>query len=58
MAAGLRDTVFIYGEDYDTRDGTGVRDYIDVNDLVDAHVLAAKRLCTDWGNPGFQTFNL
>lgn len=34
----------LYGEDYDTKDGTCVRDYIDVNDLIDAHILALKYL--------------
>ena len=37
---GERDKFTIFGNDYDTRDGTCIRDYIDVNDLVDAHVLA------------------
>lgn len=36
--------VSIYGEDYDTPDGTCVRDYIHVNDLADAHILALKYL--------------
>ena len=39
-AAGKRDGVQIYGDDYDTPDGTCVRDYIHVCDLADAHVLA------------------
>jgi UDP-glucose 4-epimerase len=38
-ALGLRDHVDIYGTDYPTPDGTGVRDYIHVSDLVDAHAL-------------------
>jgi UDP-glucose 4-epimerase len=37
---GKRDKFIITGDDYETRDGTGVRDYIDINDLVDAHILA------------------
>lgn len=37
---GRRDKLVITGDDFDTRDGTGVRDYIDVNDLVEAHILA------------------
>jgi len=40
VAAGLRDHVSIFGDDYNTPDGTGVRDYIHVNDLADAHVKA------------------
>ncbi len=39
-AAGIRKSVSIFGDDYETPDGTGVRDYIHVNDLADAHVLA------------------
>ncbi len=37
---GKRKNMVIYGKDYDTRDGTCIRDYIDVNDLVKAHILA------------------
>jgi len=40
VAAGLRKEVQIYGNDYETTDGTGVRDYIHVLDLADAHVKA------------------
>ncbi|HEX8143490.1 MAG TPA: UDP-glucose 4-epimerase GalE [Pyrinomonadaceae bacterium] len=40
VAAGRREYVEIYGEDYDTRDGTCVRDYIHVVDLARAHILA------------------
>jgi UDP-glucose 4-epimerase len=40
VASGLRKEVQVYGNDYDTEDGTGVRDYIHVLDLADAHVRA------------------
>ena len=43
-AAGRRDSVTVYGEDYDTPDGTCIRDYIHVTDLADAHVAALKYL--------------
>jgi UDP-glucose 4-epimerase len=43
-AAGKRPFMEIYGSDYPTRDGTGIRDYIHVTDLVDAHYLALERL--------------
>ena len=43
-ALGLRDGLEIYGDDYDTPDGTCMRDYIHVTDLVEAHVLALKHL--------------
>jgi UDP-glucose 4-epimerase len=41
-AAGERDSVSIFGTDYETPDGTAVRDYIHVSDLADAHVLALE----------------
>jgi UDP-glucose 4-epimerase len=37
---GKRDKLIIFGDDYDTRDGTCVRDYIDIHDLIEAHILA------------------
>lgn len=40
VANGTRKKLFVYGNDYNTPDGTGVRDYIHVNDLADAHVKA------------------
>lgn len=43
-AAGRRPFVSVYGDRYDTRDGTCVRDYVHVCDLADAHVLALRRL--------------
>jgi UDP-glucose 4-epimerase len=46
-ATGLRNHVSIFGTDYDTRDGTGVRDYIHVSDLAAAHVLALEALAAD-----------
>ena len=44
VAAGLRDEVSIFGDDYDTEDGTGVRDYIHVVDLAKAHVRAIANI--------------
>lgn len=41
---GKRDFISIFGDDYDTRDGTCVRDYIHVSDLADAHILAVNKL--------------
>lgn len=43
-ACGKRDSVGVFGTDYPTRDGTGVRDYIHVEDLADLHVLALQYL--------------
>jgi UDP-glucose 4-epimerase len=44
VASGLRTHVSIFGDDYDTPDGTCVRDYIHVSDLASAHLLALKEL--------------
>jgi UDP-glucose 4-epimerase len=53
-AAGTREHISVFGTDYPTRDGTAVRDYIHVEDLGQAHLLALERL-----QPGtHQVFNL
>ena len=44
VAVGRRDELLIYGTDYDTADGTGVRDYIHVEDLASAHLAALDHL--------------
>lgn len=44
VALGNRDKIMMYGDDYDTEDGTCIRDYIHVSDLASAHSLALKRL--------------
>jgi len=44
VAVGKREKLYIYGTDYDTEDGTGVRDYIHVEDLADAHLKALDYL--------------
>ena len=43
-ALGQREKMFIFGDDYDTQDGTCVRDYIHVTDLADAHIKALEKL--------------
>jgi UDP-glucose 4-epimerase len=43
-ALGLREGVSIFGDDYDTNDGTCIRDYIHITDLADAHVLALAHI--------------
>lgn len=47
VATGQREKFAIYGSDYDTPDGTCLRDYIHVSDLASAHVLAVKKLMSD-----------
>ena len=47
VAAGHRDYITIFGDDYDTPDGTCVRDYVHVLDLAEAHVLAMQELAQD-----------
>lgn len=49
-ALGMRDGMEVYGRDYPTPDGTCVRDYIHVTDLVEAHYLALERLREGGGN--------
>ncbi|KRM55728.1 UDP-glucose 4-epimerase GalE [Lacticaseibacillus sharpeae] len=55
VAAGKRDQLQIFGDDYPTKDGTNVRDYVHVVDLADAHILALKYLAA--GNDS-NAFNL
>jgi UDP-glucose 4-epimerase len=43
-AAGIRKSMQVFGDDYDTPDGSGVRDYVHVTDLADAHVRALEHL--------------
>lgn len=60
VVVGRRDKLTIYGNDYPTPDGTGVRDYIHVMDLAEGH-LAALRYSEEAGNPGYgkcSIFNL
>ena len=47
VALGQRDSVSIYGSDYPTPDGTCIRDYIHIADLVSAHLLALEALATE-----------
>jgi UDP-glucose 4-epimerase len=46
VAVGRREKLLVFGDDYDTPDGTGVRDYIHVEDLAAGHVAALARLVT------------
>ena len=55
VAGGRRAQLSVYGNDYPTPDGTGVRDFIHVSDLADGHVAALRRL---FDQPGSLTVNL
>ncbi len=55
VAIGRREFLSVYGNDYDTHDGTGVRDYIHVVDLSKGHVAAVKYACE---HTGCEVFNL
>ncbi|WP_025125897.1 UDP-glucose 4-epimerase GalE [Myroides odoratimimus] len=57
-AVGVREYLSIYGDDYDTPDGTCVRDYIHVMDLADAHVRALKRLLNKENEEQIEAFNI
>lgn len=57
-AAGLREQLSVFGNDYPTSDGTCVRDYIHVVDLAKAHVVALERLINHKNNQNYETFNV
>lgn len=57
-AAGIREQLLVFGNDYPTRDGTAIRDYIFVCDLADAHVKALRRLLENKNKENLEIFNL
>lgn len=57
-AAGLRDQLSIFGDNYPTKDGSCIRDYIHVVDLAKAHVIALQRLLKNSHDNQFETFNI
>ncbi len=57
-AAGLRDCLNVFGNDYNTPDGSAIRDYINVVDLAKAHVTAIRRLLGKKQLSAFEVFNL
>lgn len=57
-AIGMRDELRIFGDDYDTPDGTCIRDYIDVVDLAKAHVVAVKRMLEEKQEEPIEYFNI
>lgn len=57
-AAGLRDELKVFGDDYETPDGSAIRDYINVVDLAKAHVVAIRRLLQKKNKSNYEIFNL
>jgi len=57
-AYGLRDELKVFGDDYDTPDGSCIRDYLHVVDLAKAHVVAVKRLIEGRNRKNYEVFNL
>lgn len=55
---GIRDELKVFGNDYDTPDGSCVRDYLHVVDLAKAHVVAIKRLIEGKNKKNYEVFNL
>jgi len=57
-ATGIQKELGIFGNDYETRDGTAIRDYVDINDLAGAHVKALNRLLEKRNTSRMEYFNL
>ena len=57
-AAGIREQLSVFGDDYDTPDGSCIRDYINVVDLAKAHVVSVERMLTGKSLSAIETFNL
>lgn len=57
-AIGIREQLSVFGNDYDTPDGSCIRDYINVVDLAKAHVIAVERMLQKKSDKGVEIFNL
>lgn len=57
-AAGIRSQLSVFGDDYETPDGTAIRDYIHVVDLAKAHIAALKRLLNKDNESNFEYYNI
>ena len=57
-AAGVRECLSIFGDDYPTPDGSCLRDYIDIVDLARAHVVAIERMVNNNNKMAFEIFNV
>lgn len=56
--AGIREQLSVFGDDYNTPDGSAIRDYIDVVDLARAHVVAIRRLLVGKNKTNYEYFNI
>ncbi len=57
-AVGIREQLRVFGDDYNTPDGTAIRDYIHVVDLAKAHVIAVERMVNNKTKADFEMFNV
>lgn len=57
-AAGIRECLSVFGDDYPTPDGSCIRDYIDVTDLAKAHVVAIRRMIEHKNKARYEVFNV
>jgi UDP-glucose 4-epimerase len=57
-AIGIRSSLKVFGSDYNTPDGTCIRDYIHVVDLAKAHIVALNRMINNKNKSGFEIFNI
>ncbi len=57
-AIGIRDDLKVFGDDYNTPDGSAIRDYLHVVDLAKAHVVALQRLLNNQNKENYEVFNL
>ena len=57
-AIGIREQLSVFGDDYNTPDGSCIRDFINVVDLAKAHVVAIERMLEDKSNDAVEIFNL
>ncbi|MBE6194771.1 MAG: UDP-glucose 4-epimerase GalE [Rikenellaceae bacterium] len=57
-AAGIRECLSVFGDDYNTPDGSCLRDYIDIVDLAKAHVAAIKRMIEEKNKERYEIFNV
>lgn len=56
--SGIREQLSVFGDDYNTPDGSPVRDYIDIVDLAKAHVVAIRRLLEEKNKKNYEYFNI